>query len=137
MTPTPILSDALAFDPDRRQAWRIVGVVVQLPLVHFDEVVDGENRQRDPDRRRRGRPDFEHREGDDPGGKDDLQVEVVVGRELDLAVDLWTKSTTARAEWEWLARNSASASMLPVSLSSSVSAPCIAPNPPLAAPWAA
>src|SRR5580692_10828402 len=50
-------------------------------------MVDGEDRERDPDWGRGGGADLEHRQTNDPDGENDLQVEIVMGRELDLAID--------------------------------------------------
>ena len=52
--------------------------------VHFDEMIDGENRERHPHRRRRRGADFEHGEADDGEREHDLEIDSVVGRELDL-----------------------------------------------------
>src|SRR5262249_23452296 len=55
--------------------------------VHRDEMVERKDRQRDPDRRRRRGADLEYGEADDAERKQDLQVDEVAARELDLAVD--------------------------------------------------
>ena len=77
------------FDVDRRHPRTGIGAAIEvLLLVHLDEVVDGEDGERHPDRRRRRRADLEHRQADDADGEDDLQIEIVVGGELDLVIDL-------------------------------------------------
>src|SRR6516225_2271792 len=59
---------------------------VSMRRMHFDDMVEGEQRQRDPHRRRRGCADFEHGESDDPKRQDYLQVDIVVRGDSDLAV---------------------------------------------------
>src|SRR6516225_1567377 len=56
--------------------------------MHFDDMVEGEQRERDPHRSRRRSPDFEDRESDDPYRQDYLQVDIVVRGHSDLAVDV-------------------------------------------------
>src|SRR5262249_56312876 len=56
--------------------------------MHFDDMVEGEQRERDPHRRRRRSPDFEDCESDDPYRQRYLQVDVVVRGRSDLAVAL-------------------------------------------------
>ena len=54
--------------------------------MHFDDMVEGEQRERDPYRRGRGGADFEHGDSDDPERQDYLQVDRVVRGDPDLAV---------------------------------------------------
>src|SRR5215472_5664994 len=61
---------------------------LSMRRMHFDEMVDREDGERHPHRRRRGRAHLEHRETDDPERKHDLEIDRVVGRKLDLAVEL-------------------------------------------------
>src|SRR5215471_13220747 len=59
---------------------------VSMRRMHFDDMVEGEQRQRDPYRRRRRGADFEHGESDDSKRQDYLQVDIVVRGDSDLAV---------------------------------------------------
>src|SRR5262249_48679826 len=83
---------------------------VSMRCMHFDDMVEGEQRERDPYRRRRGGADFEHGESDDPKRQDDLQVDTVVRGDSDLAVAVLEEIYDCAALCEWLARNSASSS---------------------------
>ena len=60
-----------------------------LPFVHFDEMIDREDGERDPHRRRRGRADLEHGQRDNSDGEYDLQIDIVIGRALDFVIDLF------------------------------------------------
>src|ERR1700744_1791195 len=64
-------------------------IVVPFPFVQLDEGVDGEDGERHPDRRCRGRADLEDRQADNPDRKYDFQINRIVGGKLDLAVDLF------------------------------------------------
>src|SRR6516165_12480509 len=57
-----------------------------MRCMHFDDMVEGEQRERDPYRRRRGGAHFEDGESDDPQRQDYLQVDTVVRGDSDLAV---------------------------------------------------
>src|SRR6516165_11276934 len=57
-----------------------------MRCMHFDDMVEGEQRERDPYRRGRGGADFEHGDSDDPERQDYLQVDRVVRGDPDLAV---------------------------------------------------
>src|SRR5215467_5491806 len=59
-----------------------------MRCMHFDDMVEGEQRERDPYRRRRGGAHFEDGESDDPQRQDYLQVDTVVRGDSDLAVAL-------------------------------------------------
>src|SRR5262245_29495418 len=59
---------------------------VSMRRMHFDDMVDGEQRERDPRRRRRSCADFERGESDDAKRQDYLQVDIVVRGDSDLAV---------------------------------------------------
>src|SRR5215471_1166448 len=57
--------------------------------MQLDEMIDREDRERQPHRGRGGRAHFHHGEADEAEREDDLQVDRVVARELDLAVELF------------------------------------------------
>ena len=56
--------------------------------MHFDDMVESKQRERDPHRRRRGSTEFENRESNDPCRQRYLQVDIVVRGHSDLAVDV-------------------------------------------------
>ena len=45
---------------------------VRLPLMHFDEMIDRENGERDPNRRRRGGSDLKYGKSDNANRKNDF-----------------------------------------------------------------
>src|SRR6516162_2448903 len=60
---------------------------IGMRRVQLDHMVEGEQRERDPDRRCGGGADFKHGHSNDPEREHDLEVHIVVGGEPDLAVD--------------------------------------------------
>ena len=56
--------------------------------MHFDKVIDGKDREREPHRGCRRRSDLQNHHTDDSGREQDLEVDDVTGRNLDLAVQL-------------------------------------------------
>jgi hypothetical protein len=64
--------------------------------VHCDDVVEGEERQRDPYGSGGGGPDFKHRDADKADRDHDRQIDVVVGCGPDLAVELLKKNPQSR-----------------------------------------
>src|SRR5262249_18791969 len=59
-----------------------------MRCMHFDDMVESKQRERDPHRRRRSSAEFEDRESDDPYRQRYLQVDIVVRGHSDLAVDV-------------------------------------------------
>jgi len=60
---------------------------VDLVRMHLDNVVEHEQRQRHPDRRRRRGANFEHRHSDDAKREHDIQVDIVIRGEPNLPVE--------------------------------------------------
>jgi hypothetical protein len=55
--------------------------------VHLDEMIDRENGERNPNRRCGGCADPKHGQPDDADRKNDLQIDIVVGRTLDFVIE--------------------------------------------------
>ena len=88
--------------------WRGRARRFRMGRMHFDEMIDAEQAERDPDRRRRAGADFKNGDADDSRRQQDLQVDIIIGGDFDFKRSTFlTKSTTARALAECSARNSA------------------------------
>src|SRR5208282_4326980 len=55
-------------------------------LMHLYGMVDREDRQSEPNRRCRGRADFQHRNSDDSNGQHDLKINHVTAGKFDLSI---------------------------------------------------
>ena len=70
-SPDPFRSPS-ALDPDRRRTRMAAVNSVRLPLMHFDEMIDRENGERDPNRRCRGGSDLKYGKSDNADRKNDF-----------------------------------------------------------------